>query len=109
MKQSKNFFKLEEKRNSRVFWNDVHIKPVDENRIDIIGKGFNVTPSIQNYFIKTGSTTKSLNNNEKETVYNILKDVGFYNMRQNKGMKSARMRDAIHNLPKEIKKIRNPP
>ena len=109
MKQSKNFFNLEERPDGKVFWNGVRIKPVRENTIDIIGREYDVTPNIQKYFTKTGSTTKSLNNNEKETVYNILKDVGFYNTRHNKGMKSFRMQDALLNLPKEIKKIRNPP
>ena len=30
-------------------------------------------------------------------------------MRHTKGLKSARMRDALYNLPKEIDKIRNSP
>ena len=42
MMQSKNFFKLEEKPNGNVFWNDVFIKPVGENRIDIIGREYGV-------------------------------------------------------------------
>ena len=107
--QSKNFFKLEEKPNGNVFWNDVFIKPVGENRIDFIGREYGVTPNVQNYFIKTRSTANSLNNNEKETVYGILQDVGFNNMRHTKGLKSAGMNDALHDLPKAIAKIRNPP
>ena len=110
MKQGKNFFNLEERPDSKVFWNGVRIKPVRENTIDNIGREYEVTPSIQKYLTKTGSTTKSLDNNEKETVNNILKDfVFFYKMRHSKGLKSAKMRDAIHNLPKEIDKMRNPP
>ena len=41
-------------------------------------------------------------------VYDILKNIGFYSMRHTKGLKSARMKDALINLPKEIDKIRNP-
>ena len=81
MKQSKNFFNLEERPDGKVFCNGVRIKPVGENTINIIGKEYDVTPSIQKYFTKNGSTTKSLNNNEKETVYNILKDVCFFLIR----------------------------
>ena len=69
MKKTENFFKLEEKPNGRAYWNDVCIKPVRENTIDIIGKEYDITPTIQNYFINTRSTTKSLNNNEKEKQY----------------------------------------
>ena len=109
MKQSNNFFKLEERPDGRVYWNGVRIKPVRENSIDVIGREYDVTPCIQEFFIKTGSTTKSLNNNETETVYNILKDVGFYKTRHMKGLKAARMRDALHDLPKVIDQIRNHP
>ena len=109
MKQSENFFNLEERPDGKVFWNGVRIKPVRENTIIIFGKEYDVTPSIQNYFINTNKTTKSMSKIDKETVYRILKDVGFYIMRHKKGMKSARMRDAINNLPKEIDKIRKPP
>ena len=108
VKQSKNFFKLEGRPDGRVYWISVRIKPVRENTIDIIGREYDVTPSIQHYFRKTGSTTKSLNNKEKETVYNIPKDVGFYNTRHRIGLKAARMKDALYDLPKEIAKIRNP-
>ena len=108
MKQSNNSFKLEERPDRRVYWNSVRFKPVRENTIDIIGREYDVTPSIQHYFRKTGSTTKSLNNNEKETVYNILKDVGFYNTRHKIGVKAARMKDALYDLTKEIANIRNP-
>ena len=109
MRQSRNFSKLEERPDGKMFWNDVRIKPVGENRTNTLGKEYDITPSIQYCFTKTSSTTKSLNNNEKETVYNILKDVGFYNMKHTIGLKSARMRDALIDLPKVMDKIRNPP
>ena len=65
MKGTKVFFKLEVKPNGRVYWNDVIIKPVRENTIEIFGKKYDITPSIQNYFINTRATTKLLNDNEK--------------------------------------------
>ena len=49
-----------------------------------------------------------MRNNEKEKVYKIFKDVGFYNARQNKRVKSARLQDAIKCLPEAIAKTRNP-
>ena len=50
-----------------------------------------------------------MDNFEKETVFEILKDVGFYYKIPKIGFKAARMKDALYNLPNEIDKIRNPP
>ena len=108
MKKS-NFFKLAETKEGKIFWKGVPIKPVGENEINIIDKEYDITPSIQHYFTQTRSTTKSLNNDDKETVYQILKDVGFYNTRHNKGVEAIRQKDAMYDLPKAIDKIRNPP
>ena len=105
IKQSNNCFKLEERPDGRVYWNSVRIKPVRENTIDIIGREYDVTPSIQQYFRKAGSTGKSFFNIEKVTVYNIPKDVGLYNTRQKTGLGATRMKDALYDLPKEIAKI----
>ena len=109
MKGSKKFFKLVEKPDGKGYWNTVRVKPVRENTIDNIGREYDVTPNIQHYFRKTGFTTKILNDNEKEIVYNILKDVGFYDKRHAKILKSSRHKDALYNLPKAIDKNRNPP
>ena len=46
---------------------------------------------------------------DKLTVYDMLKNTGFYSMKHTKCLNSARMRDALYNLPKEKAKIRNPP
>ena len=46
-----------------------------------------------------------MDDEDKSTVYDILKNIGFYSMRHTKGLKSARMQDALYNLPKEIAKI----
>ena len=106
MKQSNNFIKLEDRLDGRVYWNGVRIKTVRENTNDIFGKEYAVSPSIQHYFIKTGSTTKSLNKILKKKRSITL---GFYNTRHNKGLKAAKMRDASHHLPKAIDKIRITP
>ena len=53
MKQSNNFFKLEERPDGRVYWSSGRNKPVRENSIDNIGRVYDVTPSIQHYFRKT--------------------------------------------------------
>ena len=50
-----------------------------------------------------------MDNVGKETVFGILENVGFYDKILKKDLKSARMKDALYNLPKAIDKIRNPP
>ena len=50
-----------------------------------------------------------MDNEDKLTVYGILKNTGFYSMRHTKGLYSARMRDGLYNLPNQIDKNRNPP
>ena len=87
MKQSNNFFQLEETNDGKIYWNGVRIKPVRENINNIIGKDYNVPPSIQHYFTKTISTTESFNKNDEEKVFDILKDVGHYNMKHTKRLK----------------------
>ena len=46
---------------------------------------------------------------DRSIVYDIVKNTGFYSMKHTKGLKSARMRDALYNLPKAIDKYRNLP
>ena len=108
MKKSKNFFKLEQRDGDNVFWNDVLINPLGENRISISGKEYEVTPDIQAYFAILKLTTEILDNIEKETVFEIHKSVGFYDNITRVGIKAAKMRDALYNLPNVIDKIRNP-
>ena len=50
-----------------------------------------------------------MDNFEKETVFEILQNVGFYDNIPKVGLKAARMKDALYDLPKAIAKIRNPP
>ena len=50
-----------------------------------------------------------MDDDEKLSIYNILKNTGLYSMRHRKVSNSARMRDALYDLPKAINKIRNPP
>ena len=108
MKKSKNVFKLEQDGN-KVLWNKIPIKALGENRISIDEKEYDINPNIQNYFTNTRLTTQHMNNDDKSTVYDILKVIGFYSIRHKKGNKSFRMKDALYNLPNEIDKIRNPP
>ena len=49
-----------------------------------------------------------MDDEDKSTIYDILKNTGFYSMTQNKGLNSARMKDAMYNLPKTIARVRNP-
>ena len=108
MKTCKNFFKLEQDGNE-VFWNKTPINALGENRISINDREFDIKPNIQAYFTDTKQTTKNTDNEDKLTVYDIQKNTGFYSMKHTKVLKSARMIDALYNLPKEINKIRNPP
>ena len=104
MKRSKNFFKLE-KKDRKVYWNDILIKPLGENRIGVNNREYDITPDIQAYFTNTKLTTQFLDDVEKEIVYDILKNVGFYDNIPRLGLKAARMQDALKNLPKEKKRI----
>ena len=109
MKRSKNFYKLEEKDNGKVFWNDVFIKLSGENRITIQGVEFEITPDIHTYFTNTKLTTKFLDNVEKETVFDILENFGFYDNIPKRAFNSVRMKEALYNLSKVMDKVRNPP
>ena len=108
MKKSKNFFKLEQD-GDKVFWNQIPTKALGENRISINNQEYDIKPNIQEYFTNTQQTTKNMDDEDKTTVYNILKNLGFYSTRHTKGKNSARMKDALKNLPREIAKIRNSP
>ena len=108
MKKSKKFFKLVQD-GKEGFWNKTPIIPQGENRVSIKGKEFDNKSNFQNYFTNTKLTPKNMNNEDKLTVYDILKNAGFCSMRHTKGLNSNRMKDALTNLPKETAKIRNPP
>ena len=108
MKQSNNFFKLEQD-DKKIFWKKIPIIPLGGNMVSINDDEFNIKPNIQNYFTKTYLTTKNMSNEDKLTIYDILKNVGFYSTHHVRGMNSFRMKDALYNLPKVVDKIRNPP
>ena len=109
MKTSKNFFKLTKDDDGKVYWNEILIKPLGDNRIRIKNEEYDISPDIQACFTNTKLTTKFLDNFEKETVYNILQNVGFYDNIPKIGFKAARTKDALYDLPKAIDEIRNPP
>ena len=108
MKRSKNVFKLQETPDGKIFWNKTLIIPLGENRVNINGDEFDIKPNIQNYFTNTRLSTKRMDNEDKLIIFNILKNVEFYDNIPKIGLKSARMKDALYNLPREIAKIRNP-
>ena len=68
---------------------------------------YDIKPNFQKYFTNTNLTTKNMDDQDKSTVYDILKKTGFYSMTHTKGLYSARMKDALYDLPKEIIKIEN--
>ena len=95
MKRNNFFFKLEEQSNGVVFWRDVFIQPLGENRTNVKNEDYDITPNFPKYFTNTKLSTKSLNNNEKETVFDILNNVGFLDMKYTEGLSSTRMKDAL--------------
>ena len=50
-----------------------------------------------------------MDDEDKTTAHGILKNTGFYCMVHKKGLYSVRWKDALHNLPQAIAKVRNPP
>ena len=108
MKKSKNFFKLVQD-GKKVFWKKTPIIPQGENRVSIKGKEFDIKSNIQNSFTNTKLTNEKMEDEDKLTVYDILKNTRFFSMKHIKGLNSARKKDALYNLPQEIDEIRNPP
>ena len=106
MKTSKIFFKLIED-DGKVYWNHVLNKPVEHKKTSTKDHEYDISSDIQAYFTNKKLTTKILDNFEKETVFDILQNVGFYDNIPKIGFKSARMKDALYDLPNEIDKIRN--
>ena len=77
MKESKKFFKLEENEKGNVFWNKIRIKPLGDNRISIKDVEYDIKPNIKPYFGNTKLTTKHMDDEDKSTIYDIIKDTGF--------------------------------
>ena len=96
---------MEEKSNGDGFWNGVFFQPLRENRIKVKNEEYDLSREIQKCFTDTKLTIKSLENNEKETVIDIIDNVGFYDMKHTKGLNSSRMKDALYCLPKAKDKI----
>ena len=76
MKGNKNFFKTLEK-DGEVLWNKIPIKALGENRISIKNQEYDLKPNIQTYFTDTNLTTENRDDEDKSTVYDILKNTGF--------------------------------
>ena len=108
MKTNKNFFKLT-KDGDKLYWNEVLINPLGDNRDIIKDREYIISPDIQAYFTNTKLTTKFLDKFENETVFDKLQNVGFCDNIPKIGFKAARIKDASYDLSKAIDKIRNPP
>ena len=78
MKKSKNLFKLVDKENGEVFWNGVFVEPLGKNRVSIKVEEYDINPNIQAYFTNTRLTTKRMDDENKLTIFNMFKKVGFY-------------------------------
>ena len=102
MKTNKNFFKLTED-GGKVYWNGEYIEPLGDNRNRIKDREYDISPDVQAYFTNTKLTTNFLDNFEKETVFEIIKDVAFYDNIPKIGFKAARMKDVLYNLPNKIR------
>ena len=59
----------------------VVIEPLGENKINVKSEENNLTPNIQKRFTNKKLTTKSLDNDAKETVFHILNKVAFYDIK----------------------------
>ena len=95
MKKCKNFFKLLEKDKGDVFWNKILIKSLGQNRINNKDNECDIYPNIQAYFTNTKLATKTMNDEDKSTVYDICKNTGFFSIRHKKGLKSVWRGDAL--------------
>ena len=78
MKRSKKIFKLEEKSNEDLFWNGVFFQPLGENRTNVKCEEYDISPNIQKLFTDRNLTIKLLNNTEKDRVFDMRNNVGFY-------------------------------
>ena len=107
MKTIKKFFKLTEDA-GKVYLNEILINPLGDNRIRIKDREYDISPDPQAYFTNTKLNTKFLDDFEKETVFEILQNVGFYDKIPKIGFKAAGMKDAFYDLSNERAKIRNP-
>ena len=71
------------------------INPLGENRNSVENQEFDITPDIQAYSTNKKLTTKNLDKNEEESVFDILRNVGFYDIIPKIGFKGATMRDIM--------------
>ena len=70
---------------------------------------YDTTPNNPKFFTKRNLSSKSLDNDARETVLDELDDVGFFNNTHSNGLKSARMKHAIKRLGKVIERFQNCP
>ena len=94
METSEKFFKLTEV-GGEVYRNEVLTNPLRDNRIRIKNQEYDISADIPAYFTNTKLTTNFMDKFEKETVFDIVQNVGFYDNIPKTGFKAARMNDAL--------------
>ena len=77
MKKSKIFFKIKQDGNE-IFWYKIPIKALGDNRISIKDQEYDIEPNIRAYFTNTKQTTRNMDDEDKSTVYDILKNTGLF-------------------------------
>ena len=50
-----------------------------------------------------------MDNDLESTIFDIPENIGFYSITQNRGLKLARLEDALYKLPTVLAKNRKPP
>ena len=93
--KQKGFFKIEEDENGRRLWNGIPVEIPGDSRIEIKGKDFNITPTLQNVFTDTtGKSLKKLDKTEIKTYKQLLKTFNYKNYKPKFGKnKSGRYKN----------------
>ena len=106
MKDKAGFLKIEERGNGDDFLNGLPIKKLGGNKIEIKNKEFTVTPGLRKVLTKkTYKSIKSLNDNEKVVLRDLLSKIGYYS-RKPTGRKPSGLDNYIkYELDDEVRKI----
>ena len=81
MNNCKNFFKTARNSEGKISWNNKIITPLVDNKNNINGREFILTPEFQNALTDTKSKFENMNDDDILNFANILKTVD-YNPRQ---------------------------
>ena len=75
MKRSNNLFKKEEQPSGKVSWKKFLDKALVENKFSMKVEEYDINPTIQAIFANTKLTTKPMDDEDKLTVFIILKNI----------------------------------